>query len=266
MLENGDPLTLENGNRLRNESSGALILENGFKIIKEDYGLSTTTTTATTAASAEPLARNADFGLNAEDIIDFSTTNPFGEGTKIMLGNNHFYHETIRRTVIAFGSVFNDIHIRRKNADGSVAQSLKVPLGYEPKQKFLARLYENPNLTNVQQLTLPRMGFEITGFNYDGQRKVNKLNVKKTLSTNASEIKRQYTSVPYNFQFSLFVMPKNQEDALQVVEQILPFFTPAFTLTINAVPEMGIKDDFPLILEVYLMKMTMKATLHQEEV
>ena len=74
MLENGDPLTLENGNRLRNESSGALILENGFKIIKEDYGLSTTTTTATTA-SAEPLARNADFGLNAEDIIDFSTTN-----------------------------------------------------------------------------------------------------------------------------------------------------------------------------------------------
>ena len=79
MLENGDPLTLENGNRLRNESSGALILENGFKIIKEDYGLSTTTTTATTAASAEPLARNADFGLNAEDIIDFSTTNPFGE-------------------------------------------------------------------------------------------------------------------------------------------------------------------------------------------
>ena len=90
-----------------------------------------------------------------------------------MLGNNHFYHETIRRTVIAFGSVFNDIHIRRKNADGSVAQSLKVPLGYGPKQKFLARLYENPNLTNVQQLTLPRMGFEITGFNYDGQRKVN---------------------------------------------------------------------------------------------
>lgn len=166
-----------------------------------------------------------------------------------MLGNNHFYHETIRRTVIAFGSVFNDIHIRRKNADGSVAQSLKVPLGYGPKQKFLARLYENPNLTNVQQLTLPRMGFEITGFNYDGQRKVNKLNVKKTLSTNASEIKRQYTSVPYNFNFSLFVMAKNQEDALQVVEQILPFFTPAFTLTINAVPEMGIKDDFPLILE-----------------
>ena len=79
MLENGDPLTLENGNRLRNESSGALILENGFKIIKEDYGLSTTTAPATTAASIEPLARNADFGLNADDIIDFSTSNPFGE-------------------------------------------------------------------------------------------------------------------------------------------------------------------------------------------
>jgi hypothetical protein len=92
------------------------------------------------------------------------------------------------------------------------------------------------------------MGFEITGFQYDGARKVNKLNVKRTLST-GNNVKRQYTSVPYNFSFSLFIMAKNQEDALQIVEQVLPFFTPAYTLTINAVPEMNIKDDFPLILE-----------------
>jgi len=165
-----------------------------------------------------------------------------------MLGQNHFYHETVRRCVIAFGSVFNDIQVHRKNADGSVAQSLKIPLAYGPKQKFLARLYENPSLTNTHQITLPRMGFEITGFNYDGQRKVNKLNVKRNLST-GNNVKRQYTSVPYNFSFSLFIMAKNQEDALQIVEQILPFFTPAFTLTINAVPDMNIKDDFPLILD-----------------
>lgn len=165
-----------------------------------------------------------------------------------MLGQNHFYHETVRRCVIAFGSVFNDIQVRRKNSDGSVAQSLKIPLAYGPKQKFLARLYENPSLTNTHQITLPRMGFEITGFNYDGQRKVNKLNVKRNLST-GNNVKRQYTSVPYNFSFSLFIMAKNQEDALQIVEQILPFFTPAYTLTINAVPDMNIKDDFPLILD-----------------
>jgi hypothetical protein len=166
-----------------------------------------------------------------------------------MLGQNHFYHETIRRTVIAFGSVFNDIHVRRKDSTGTAVQSLKVPLAYGPKQKFLARLYENPQLTNTHQLTLPRMGFEISGFNYDSQRKVNKLNVRKTTGSNSANLKRQYTSVPYNFNFSLFIMAKNQEDALQCVEQILPFFTPAYTLTINAVPAMGIKDDFPLILE-----------------
>lgn len=166
-----------------------------------------------------------------------------------MLGQNHFYHETIRRCVIAFGSVFNDIDIRRKDANGTAIQSLKVPLSYGPKQKFLARLYENPSLTNTHQLTLPRMGFEISGFTYDSQRKVNKLNVRKTIGSTSSQLKRQYQSVPYNLTFNLYIMAKNQEDALQVVEQVIPFFTPAYTLTINAVPDMGIKDDFPLILD-----------------
>jgi len=166
-----------------------------------------------------------------------------------MLGQNHFYHETIRRCVIAFGSVFNDIDIRRKDSAGTAIQSLKVPLAYGPKQKFLARLYENPSLTNATQLTLPRMGFEIAGFTYDAQRKVNRLNVRKTNGLTPDKLKRQYQSVPYNLTFNLYIMAKNQEDALQVVEQIIPFFTPAFTLTINAVPDMNIKDDFPLILE-----------------
>jgi hypothetical protein len=127
---------------------------------------------------------------------------------------------------------------------------MRVPLAYGPKAKFLARLYEDPTGNSPIQLTLPRMGFEITGFQYDSQRKVNKLNVlKKVDDTVTNGLKKQFFSVPYNINFSLFVMAKNQEDALQVVEQIIPFFTPAFTLTINAVPEMGIKDDFPLIME-----------------
>lgn len=166
-----------------------------------------------------------------------------------MLGQNHFYHSTIRKTVIAFGSLFNDIYVRRTDANGNAIQSLKVPLAYGPKQKFLARLYENPNLTNATQLTLPRIGFEITGFNYDSQRKVNKLNVRRQTTDDSSTLKRQYFSVPYNINFSLFVFAKNQEDALQIVEQILPFFTPAFSVTVNAVPDMGIKDDTPIILE-----------------
>ena len=166
-----------------------------------------------------------------------------------MLGQNHFYHETIRRCVIAFGSVFNDVHIRRKDANGTAIQSLKVPLAYGPKQKFLARLYENPSLENTHQLTLPRMGFQISSFAYDSQRKVNKLNVRKGIGSTSDKLKRQYQSVPYNLTFELYIMAKNQEDALQVVEQIIPFFTPAYTLTINAVPDMSIKDDFPLIMD-----------------
>lgn len=164
-----------------------------------------------------------------------------------MLGQNHFYHETIRRTVVAFGSVFNDIQIRRTDSSGEVIQSLKVPLSYGPKQKFLARLYDNPTFTNPVQLTLPRMAFEISSFNYDSQRKVNKLNVRRELYS-STEVKKQYFSVPYNIDFTLFIFAKNQEDALQIVEQIIPFFTPAYTVTVNAVPEMGIQDDIPVIL------------------
>ena len=130
-----------------------------------------------------------------------------------MLGQNHFYHETIRRCVIAFGSVFNDVHIRRKDANGTAIQSLKVPLSYGPKQKFLARLYENPSLENMHQLTLPRMGFQISSFAYDSQRKVNKLNVRKNVGSTSSQLKRQYQSVPYNLTFNLYIMAKNQEDA-----------------------------------------------------
>jgi hypothetical protein len=164
-----------------------------------------------------------------------------------MLGKGHFYHETIRKTVVAFGSIFNDIQIRRTDSSGSAIQSLKVPLSYGPKMKFLSRLYENPSFENQVQLTLPRMGFEITSFTYDASRKVNTMQrVRSVVDSNSVDY--QYQSVPYNIDFSLFVFAKNQEDALQIVEQIIPFFTPQYSLTINAIPDMNIRQDFPVIM------------------
>ena len=161
----------------------------------------------------------------------------------------HFYHSTIRKTVVAFGTIFNNIQIRRVDGSGNVAQSLRVPLAYGPKGKFLARLFENPSFNNKVQTTVPRMGFDISSFAYDSTRKLNTLNKRRKIdSANTSKLDFQYLSVPYNVDFNLYIFAKQQDDALQCVEQILPYFTPAYTLTINAVPEMGIKQDFPVIL------------------
>jgi hypothetical protein len=166
-----------------------------------------------------------------------------------MLNQGHFYHQTVRRAIIAFGTVFNNIQIRRRDSNGNVVQSLKVPLAYGPRQKFLSRLYDNPDPeTNPIQLTLPRMGFEMTNLLYDSQRKANTLQQKKISGSDGNTALYQYSSVPYTMDLSLSIFAKNQDDALQVVEQIIPFFTPALNLSVKAVPEMGIVDDFPVIL------------------
>lgn len=167
-----------------------------------------------------------------------------------MLNKNHFYHQTIRRAIVAFGMVFNDIQIRRRDSNGNVVQSLKVPLAYGPKQKFLSRLYDNPDPENNPiQMTLPRMGFEMTNLLYDSQRKANTLQQKKAITDDGNTAAYQYSAVPYTMDLSLSIFAKNQDDALQVVEQIIPFFTPALNLSVKAVPEMGIVDDFPVILQ-----------------
>lgn len=157
----------------------------------------------------------------------------------------HFYHSTIRKTVVAFGTIFNNIQIRRVDGSGNVAQSLRVPLAYGPKGKFLARLFENPSFNNKVQTTVPRMGFDISSFSYDSTRKLNTLNKRRKIdSADNSKLDFQYLSVPYNIDFNLYIFAKQQDDALQCVEQILPYFTPAYTLTINAVPEMGSNKTF----------------------
>jgi len=167
-----------------------------------------------------------------------------------MLGNQ-FYHETMRKIVVSFGTLFNNIQIVRKNSSGAVVQSMKVPLAYGPQQKFLARLNSDPALASKVAVTLPRLGFEMNGITYDPSRKLNRVQkfrkVKKS-ADNADKLDTQFMPVPYNIAFTLYAMAKNSDDALQIVEQILPYFQPDYTLTINDMADMGIKRDVPIIL------------------
>ena len=157
-----------------------------------------------------------------------------------MLGQQ-FYHETTRKVVVAFGTVFNDIHLVRKDNGGNIIQSMKVPLAYGPKQKFLSRIREDADLTKQVAVTLPRIGFEIQGLTYDPTRKLNRVQqFKKIKSGKSKQLDTQYMPVPYNIEFQLYVMAKQSDDALQIVEQILPYFQPDYTVTINDNTDMGI--------------------------
>ena len=168
-----------------------------------------------------------------------------------MLGN-YFYNESLRKTIIAFGSLFNDIVISRKNAAGTELQSMKVPLAYGPKQKFISRLTQDPGITQTVALTLPRIGFEIQSFDYDPSRKLNRIIKQKKVATDddkkTKQMSTQYSPVPYNMNFELFCMAKNSDDGIQIVEQILPYFQPEYTVSIKEVPEMDIVRDVPVVL------------------
>ena len=165
-----------------------------------------------------------------------------------MLGQS-FYHETIRNVIVAFGTMFNNIQIVRKDNNGTVTQIMKVPLAYGPKQKFLTRLDQDPALSAATAITLPRLGFEIGSLTYDTARKMNRVQkFKKVKANNKNKLDTQFMPVPYNLDITLFAMAKNSDDALQIVEQILPFFQPDYTVTINAIPELSIKRDVPIIL------------------
>ena len=165
-----------------------------------------------------------------------------------MLGQQ-FYHETFRKVVVAFGSMFNDIHLVRKDNSGNVTQSMKVPLAYGPRQKFLVRLREDADLTKQVAVTLPRIGFEIAGVSYDPTRKLNRVQkFKKVKGAKAQQLDTQYMPVPYNIEFSLYIMAKQSDDALQIVEQILPYFQPDYTVTLNDNVDMGVKRDVPIVL------------------
>ena len=165
-----------------------------------------------------------------------------------MLGQQ-FYHETTRKVVVAFGTLFNDIHLVRKDNSGTIQQSMKVPLAYGPRQKYLVRLNDDPDLSKSTAVTLPRIGFEISGMSYDPSRKLQRVQkFKKVKGAKASQLDTQYMPVPYNIDFELYILSKQSDDALQIVEQILPYFQPDYTVTINDNTDMGIKRDVPVIL------------------
>ena len=165
-----------------------------------------------------------------------------------MLGQQ-FYHETIRKVIVAFGTTFNNIQLVRKDNSGEVKQSMKVPLAYGPRQKWLTRLNEDVDLSKTVAVTLPRIGFEIQNLSYDSARKLNRVQkFKKVKGAKSDQLDTQFMPVPYNLSIQLYVMAKQSDDALQIVEQILPYFQPDYTLTVNDMADMGIKRDIPIIL------------------
>jgi hypothetical protein len=167
----------------------------------------------------------------------------------------YFYHEILRKTVIAFGTLFNNISIQHTNASDQVTSVIKVPLAYGPTQKFLARLEQSPDLNKSVQITLPRMSFEFTGITYDPTRKVTTTQQFTVAdSTNKTVVKKSYMPVPYNMQFELSIMSKLNDDALQIVEQILPYFQPSYNLTVNLVEGINEKKDIPIVLENITMQ------------
>ena len=165
----------------------------------------------------------------------------------------HFYHKKIRNTVIAFGTIFNNVNIKRLDSSGNPLQNIKVPLSYSPKEKFLARLDAQQDLTGDDSkvaITLPRMSFEITGYSYDATRKLNKNQKITKVTTNADTTKmnNQYMPVPYNVNFQLNVFTANSDDGLQIIEQILPYFQPDYTVTMIEDRTMDTKRDIPFVL------------------
>jgi hypothetical protein len=167
----------------------------------------------------------------------------------------YFYHEILRRTVVSFGSLFNEISIKHTDNSGNVKSVIKVPLAYGPTQKFLARLEQSPDLNKPVQITLPRMSFEFTGLTYDSTRKSTTTQTFITKSAvDGTETKKVYLPVPYNMQFELSIMSKLNDDALQIIEQILPFFQPAYSMTIELVDIINEKRDIPVVLENITMQ------------
>jgi len=162
-----------------------------------------------------------------------------------------FYHSTIRKAVISFGNLFNNMYIDRRNENDEVIQTIKVPLSYAPRQKFLARLEAVPD-TDVKkdvQVILPRMGFEMLSIGYDPNRRVSYIQQNRKISGNSNTADTQYAPSPYNVDVALYVYAKNQDDGLQIIEQILPYFNPDFNLSITAIPELNVQNDLPIILE-----------------
>ena len=170
-----------------------------------------------------------------------------------MFKNQQFYHQHIKKAITAFGMIFTNININRVDGSNVTQQVIRVPLAYSTKQKFLSRiaLIADAEGRGDVAMTLPRMGFEIQGLDFDPSRKVSPIQKNKAIIDGAAVtgVSRAYVSTPYNMSLSLYVFAKNQEDGLQIVEQIMPFFNPDFNITVNELPELGIKRDIKITLD-----------------
>ena len=164
-----------------------------------------------------------------------------------MLGTQ-FYNQAVRKTVISFGTLFNNIELK-KIVDGQVMEVEKVPLAYGPKQKFLYRLQGNPTDGRKVAITMPRMYFEMTGIDYDASRKTPATQKYKTvINDEGNEVRTQYVPVPYNISFEVGILAKSQDDGLQILEQILPFFQPSFSMSLKFIPDMDEVRDVAVVL------------------
>lgn len=161
-----------------------------------------------------------------------------------------FYFSLIRKYVILVGTLFNNIKITKTNSSNTEISLVRVPITYAPKDKMLARVTQDPNLDRqTATLPLPAISFEMGRMSYDGTRKLNtigRISVKD--ADNPSKLKYQYNPVPYNIEFKVYIYAKNAEDGTKIIEQILPYFTPDWTTTVNLIPEMNINQDIPVIL------------------
>lgn len=160
-----------------------------------------------------------------------------------------FYHGTIRKYVIAFGNMFNGIYVQRFDSSNTRIQTLKIPIAYGPKQKFLSRITQDPNLDKDVAISLPRIGFEMVGVNYAPNRKLT--STFKNVKLNSNDLNKftsQYVPVPYDFIFTMSIFVKNADDGTQILEQILPYFQPEWTNNINLIPELNLVYDVPCVL------------------
>ena len=163
--------------------------------------------------------------------------------------DQRFYWGTTRKAIVAFGNMFNSITIDRKDADGNSEETLRIPLSYAPKTKFLARIQQQPNVDERPvQVVLPRMSFEMLSLEYDVNRKISPLQQNRAINSTINTLDTQYAPTPYNIQVALYVYAKNQDDGLQIIEQIIPYFNPDYNLTMKTIPQMGIKNDLPILL------------------
>jgi hypothetical protein len=163
-----------------------------------------------------------------------------------MLGK-YYYHQIIRKTIVSFGTLFNEIYIKHKNNDDDIISDMRVPLGYGPTQKFLAKIQQQEQLNKPVAITLPRMSFEMTSIQYDATRKAGVTQSFK--ASDGTNLKKVFMPVPYNIGFELNILTKLNDDALQIVEQILPYFQPSFNLTVDLIDSIGEKRDIPIVLD-----------------